>query len=217
MTGLLGTAAYYWTIPSLGAGKATLITNTYIVFASFIAMFTLGERLQWKRLLWLGSAFLGIVLLVGPDEESRRLSVGWPETIALLGAGLAAWAVVLVRQLSQTYSIGTIYLAQCLWILLPIAVLAAPSLSALDAPGAGLLLLAALAAGGGQLAMNEGFRCLDVTTGASIQTLWPVGTTFGGWLLFDERFGAGQWLGAVLILASILKIAASKPSSNGRT
>ncbi len=212
LTGLLGTAAYYWTVPSLGAGKATLICNTYVVFASLIAMVSLGERPSPGRFLWLAAAFAGIVLLVGPNGSGVRFTVGFHEIVALLGAGLAAWSVVLVRQLSLEHSIGTIYLAQCLWILGPVALLAAPALPSLDGSGVTLLVLAATAAGCGQLAMNEGYRCLDVTTGASIQTLWPVATTFGGWLLFDERFGALQWIGAVLILASIWRIAVSGAS-----
>jgi drug/metabolite transporter (DMT)-like permease len=209
IVGLLGTAAYYWTIPSLGAGKATLVCNTYVIFASVFATFSLGERLSLSRALWLGLAFSGIVLLIGPTVGGTGLAFGFHEIVALGGAILAAWAVVLVRQLSFVYSIGTIYLAQCLWILAPVAVLAVPDLASLSAADAGLLVLAATAAGFGQLAMNEGYRCLTITTGASLQMLWPVFATAGGWLLFEERFGALQWLGAALILASIWRIAAA--------
>ncbi len=213
LTGLLGTAAYYWTVPSLGAGKATLICNTYVVFASLIAMVSLGERPSLRRFLWLAAAFAGIVLLVGPNGGDKPFSIGLHEIVALLGAAMAAWSVVLVRQLSHRHSIGVIYLAQCLWILGPVAALAIPNLSALGGVQIALLVLAAVAASGGQLAMNEGYRCLDVTTGASLQTLWPVATTLGGWLLFDERFGTMQWIGAALILASTWRIAVSAAGS----
>ncbi len=205
ITGLLGTAAYYWTVPSLGAGKSTLVCNTYVVFASLIAVFALGERLTVSRALWLGAAFAGIALLTGPDAHGR-FTFGGPELLALFGAVMAAWSVVLVRQLSLEFSIGTIYLAQCLWILGPVAVLAAPDLPSLGQGELTLLVLAATAASFGQLAMNEGYRCLTVSSGASLQMLWPVATTCGGWLLFDERFGTLQWLGAALILASIWRI-----------
>ncbi len=210
IVGLLGTAAYYWTIPSLGAGKATLVCNTYVIFASVFATFSLGEPLTVSRTAWLVLAFAGIVLLIGPSGENARFSFGLHEIIALAGAILAAWAVVLVRQLSFVYSIGTIYLAQCLWILVPIAVLAGPDLPRLSLADTSLLVLAATAASFGQLAMNEGYRCLTITTGASIQMLWPVFATAGGWLLFDEQFGTLQWLGAGLILAAIHKIAVAE-------
>lgn len=206
LSGLLGTAAYYWTVPTLGAGKATLICNTYVIFASIIAMLSLGERLTVSRFLWLAASFAGIVLLVGPRAGGEGFTIGFHEILALFGAIMAAWSVVLVRQLSLEYSIGTIYLAQCVWIFVPIAFLAVPELTELTGREVALLLLAATAAGYGQLAMNEGYRCLTVTTGATIQMLWPVSTTLGGWLLFAERFGPLQWAGAILILASIWRI-----------
>ncbi len=206
LSGLLGTAAYYWTVPALGAGKATLICNTYVIFASVIAMLSLGEKLTATRFLWLAASFVGIVLLVGPHAEGEGFAIGFHEILALFGAVMAAWSVVLVRQLSLEYSIGTIYLAQCVWIFFPIALLAVPDLPALNLREVSLLTLAATAAGFGQLAMNEGYRCLTVTTGATIQMLWPVSTTLGGWLLFNESFGPLQWVGAVLILTSIWQI-----------
>ena len=206
LSGLLGTAAYYWTVPALGAGKATLICNTYVIFASIIAMLSLGEKLTVQRFLWLAASFVGIVLLVGPRAGGEGFSIGFHEILALFGAIMAAWSVVLVRQLSLKYSIGTIYLAQCVWIFFPIAFLAVPDLPALTVREIGILALAATSAGFGQLAMNEGYRCLTVTTGATIQMLWPVSTTLGGWLLFAERFGPLQWVGAGLILVSIWQI-----------
>lgn len=206
LCGLLGTAAYYWTVPTLGAGKATLLCNTYVIFASIIAMSSLGEKLTARRFLWLALSFAGIVLLVGPRAGGEAFAVGWNEVIALFGAIMAAWSVVLVRQLAITYSIGTIYLAQCVWILVPIGALAVPELHTLTLPQWGILIFAGVAASYGQLAMNEGYRCLTVTTGATLQMLWPVLTTLGGWLLFSEIFGPLQWLGAFLILASIWRI-----------
>ncbi len=69
VTGLLGTAAYYWTVPTLGSGMATLICNTYVVFASLIAVLALGEKLTRGRFAWLALAFVGIVFLIGPNAE----------------------------------------------------------------------------------------------------------------------------------------------------
>jgi len=99
LSGLLGTAAYYWTVPTLGAGKATLICNTYVIFASIIAMLSLGERLTLRRFFWLAASFAGIVLLVGPRAGGEGLTIGFNEILALFGAIMAAWSVVLVRQL----------------------------------------------------------------------------------------------------------------------
>jgi len=210
ITGLLGTAAYYWTVPTLGAGMATLICNTYVIFASLIAVLALGEKLTPARFAWLALAFIGIIFLIGPNAEVSGFKVGINEVIAIFGAILAAASVVLVRRLVADYSIGTIYLAQCIWIFLPLAFIALPKLSGLDGPEVGLLILAATAAGWGQLAMNEGYRCLSVSAGASIQMLWPVLTTIGGFLLFEETFVTLQLIGAALILASVWRVSVKK-------
>lgn len=208
IVGLLGTAAYYWTVPTLGAGMATLICNTYVIFASVIAVLALGEKLTPARFAWLAASFVGIVLLVGPNADVGGFRLGWNEVVALAGAVLAAWAVVLVRRLAADHSIGTIYLAQCVWIFLPVVFLAGPDLVTLTLSDVLLLVAAATAAGWGQLAMNEGYRCLPVSTGASLQMLWPVATTAGGWVLFGERLILLQGIGAVLILAAIWRMSA---------
>ncbi|MCB1061664.1 MAG: DMT family transporter [Verrucomicrobiae bacterium] len=210
LTGLLGTAAYYWTVPSLGAGKATLFCNTYVIFAALIAALALGESLTWKRFIWLALAFAGIVFLAGPQLQGPAWSIGLDEMIALFGAVMAAASVVLVRQLTVHHSIGTIYLAQCVWIFVPMIFLTSRHLPALSGMDWTLLIVAATAASYGQLAMNEGYRCLSVTTGASLQMLWPVLTAIGGLAWFDERFAPLQLVGAVLILVSIWAISTRK-------
>ncbi len=214
LTGLLGTAAYYWTIPKLGAGMATLICNTYVIFASLIAVLALGEKLTIRRFAWMSLSFMGIVLLVGTRAENRSDFLGFYEIVALVGAILAAWSVVLVRRLTEEFSIGTIYLAQCVWILTPMAFVAGPALFDLAAVDWGLLIVAATAASYGQLAMNEGYRCLNVSLGASLQMLWPVLSLSGGWILFDERFADLQMVGAVVVLTAVwrLSVARSVPT-----
>lgn len=215
LTGLLGTAAYYWTVPKLGAGMATLICNTYVIFASLIAVLALGERLTLRRFSWMAAAFVGIVLLVGQRAENSVgvQFLGFYEIVALAGAVLAASSVVLVRRLTEEFSIGTIYFAQCVWILAPTAVFVVPGLLDLAAIDWCLLIVAATAASYGQLAMNEGYRCLSVSLGASLQMLWPVSTVIGGWLLFDEQLAGLQFVGACIILASVWRLSVAKPDA----
>ncbi len=209
-SGLVGTAAYYWTVPTLGAGKATLFCNTYVIFAAVIAALCLGEKLNRKRFAWLALAFAGIVLLTGPSESGSGFSVGINEIIALLGALTAAWSVILVRQLVVHHSISTIFLAQCVWIFLPVAFLTYRELPGLDGFEWFLLISAATMASFGQLMMNEGYRCLTVAVGASMQMLWPVLTALGGLAWFDERFAPLQIAGAVLILFGTWRVSVER-------
>jgi drug/metabolite transporter (DMT)-like permease len=204
LTGLLGTACYYWTVPPLGAGKATLISTTYVVFAALIAAWILREQLTKVRLGWMLLAFAGVAMLSGLKGATFQ---GIPELVAVIGAITAAVTVVLIRQLSAVHSIGTIYLAQCVWILFPILPFTVPQLDDLSPHSLIILTVAAITASYGQLAMNEGYRCLNVATGASIQMIWPVLTSVGGIFLFDETFGLWQIAGAAVILLANWMIA----------
>jgi|688.fasta_scaffold59187_6 drug/metabolite transporter (DMT)-like permease len=197
--GAFGTAAYYLTIGPLGAGKATLIGNTWCVFAAIMAAFVLHEKLGLVKVLGISLAIAGLALLTGMTPGSLVL-FGMHEAIALGGAVMAATVVVVIRQLTRTETSATIFASQCLYALIigiPVAMMNFTSIGWLDA---GLLAAAALFATFGQLAMTEGFRFLSVAAGGAFQNAVPLFTTLGGILLFAEPFSMMQSLGALLIL-----------------
>lgn len=197
--GAFGTAAYYLTIGPLGAGKATLIGNTWCVFAAIMAAFVLHEKLGLVKVLGISLAIAGLALLTGMTPGSLVI-FGMHEAIALGGAVMAAMVVVVIRQLTRTETSATIFASQCLYALIigiPVAMMNFTSIGWVDA---GLLAAAALCATLGQLAMTEGFRFLSVAAGGAFQNTVPLLTTLGGILLFAEPFSIMQSLGALLIL-----------------
>ncbi len=197
--GALGTAAYYITIGPLGAGKATLIGNTWCVFASIMAAFVLHEKLGAVKIFGILLAIFGLGLLTGmtPGTLSK---FGQHELIALTGSVLAATVVVVIRQLTRTETSATIFASQCVYGLLlgvPFAWMHFISLGWADI---GLLCAAAVCATFGQLAMTEGFRFLPVTVGGAFQNAVPVTTTLCSIILFAEPFSLPQAIGGVLVL-----------------
>lgn len=197
--GAIGTAAYYTTLPVLGAGKATLIGNTWSIWAALMAVPLLGEKLTRKKVIGMVLAIGGIALIT-EIEKGHAAHLGVHELIAIGGALVAACVVVVIRQLTRTETSGTIFASQCLFT----GLLALPFCFCLPLPGVtdiGLLTLAALAASCGQLGMTEGFRFLPVSVGGAFQMLLPLLITAGGCLLFAETFTLMQSLGAGLILA----------------
>lgn len=210
ITGIIGTAAYYYTVPTLGAGKATLLCNTYVLFAAIIAAMFLREVLKSAQIIWLLVSFFGIALLLGEGTTLLRPSFGFYEFIALAGAIAAASTVVLIRQLTKHFPNGTIFMAQCLWIGIPILPFAWPHLQQLQTIDTLLLTLAATMAAIGQLFLNEGFRRLPVAQGAAIQNTWPLLTTAGGILFFGELFSTPQIIGGGLILIGTFMISKSR-------
>ena len=197
--GAFGTIAYYITIGPLGAGKATLIGNTWCVFAAIIAAFVLHEKLGIVKVLGISLALAGLALLTGMTPGSMAV-FGKHEAIALGGAVMAAAVVVVIRQLTRTETSATIFASQCLYALLIGIPVAAMNFTSLGWADAGLLSAAALCATFGQLAMTEGFRFLSVAAGGAFQNSVPVLTTLGGIFFFAEPFSTLQTLGAVLVL-----------------
>jgi drug/metabolite transporter (DMT)-like permease len=197
--GALGTAAYYTTIGPLGAGKATLIGNTWTIFAAIMAAFVLHERLGLMKLLGIGLAMAGLSLLTG-IAPGTIAQFGHHELIALTGAVLAAAVVVVIRQLTRTESSATIFSSQCIYAAILALPFAASHVTSLNTMDVILLTAAALCASVGQLAMTEGFRFLSVAAGGAFQMLVPVVISLASILLFAESFTFAQAMGGVLVL-----------------
>ncbi|MCC6884509.1 MAG: DMT family transporter [Verrucomicrobiales bacterium] len=196
--GAIGTACYYRTLPELGAGKATLISNTWVIWSAIMAVFMLGELLSWRKIIGMGFAIVGITFLLGL-QGGDFTQVGRFEMVAVIGAFIAAGVVVVIRQLTLTETSGTIFASQCAYT----GLLALPFILRLPLPSladTGLLIAAAVSAALGQLAMTEGFRFLPVSTGGAFQILLPLSITVASMALFKEPFSGLQGVGAVLIL-----------------
>ncbi|WP_395751429.1 DMT family transporter [Prosthecobacter sp.] len=197
--GALGTAAYYTTIGPLGAGKATLIGNTWAIFAAIMAAFVLHERLGLVKLAGILLALTGLSLLTGLAPGTMA-QFGHHEMIALIGAVMAAAVVVVIRQLTRTETSATIFSSQCIYALLLSLPLAAGGFTTLNLMDVTLLTAAALCASVGQLAMTEGFRFLSVAAGGAFQMTVPLVISLSSIALFAEPFSVAQALGGVLVL-----------------
>ena len=198
--GALGTAAYYTSVGPLGAGKATLIGNTWCVWAAIMAAFVLHERLGLMKVPGIVIAIVGLGLLTDISPESLAHDGKWV-AVALAGAILAALVVVVIRQLTKTETTATIFASQCMYGLLLALPFAARHVIHLTAIDVTLLLVAAMCASVGQIGMTEGFRYLTVAAGGAFQITLPLFISTGGVLFFGEHFSLVQALGGALILA----------------
>ena len=199
LVGGFGVYGTYLTVVELGAGRAVLIGNTYVVFAAIMAAFWLGEKLRPSFALGAVVTFLGLALLT--NVFSTQAHPGFYDFVALVVALASAYVVVTIRQLHGTEHTSTIFGAQCVYGLLLCAIPAALQPESIPALGWLLLFIASLTAGLGQITMTLAFRHLPAGEGSLWQMLVPVGVAVGGWLFFHERFSATELVGAALILA----------------
>lgn len=199
LVGGFGVYGTYLTVVELGAGRAVLIGNTYVVFAAFMAALWLGEKLRPGFLVGAVITFTGLALLTNVFAADAH--PGFYDLVALAVALASAYVVVTIRQLHDTEHTATIFGAQCVYGLVLCTVPAALHPETIPPFGWFLLLIASLAAGLGQITMTRAFRDLPAGEGSLWQMLVPPGVAVGGWLFFAEHFSVPELVGAALILA----------------
>jgi drug/metabolite transporter (DMT)-like permease len=197
LLGGAGTAIFYHTIVYLGAGRATFINTTYVIFGALLAVWLLGERFRVALGVGGVAALGGLALLTNAFSGGRA---GWYDALAVLGALASAQVVVTIRQLHATEHTSTIFASQCVYGLITCAPLAIAGFSSLAPASAALMVLAGLFAAGGQISMTRAFRDLPVAEGSLLQMLVPLGIAAGGIVLFGETLAVHEWIGAGLIL-----------------
>jgi drug/metabolite transporter (DMT)-like permease len=199
IVGGAGVYAYYLTVVKIGAGRATFINNTYVIFGALLAVWMLRER--FRRALAVGSiaALAGLALLTNAFGAHAHASAY--DLLAVASAFGSAYVVVTIRQLhAEGEHTATIFAAQCAYGLLicalPAAFAVGISLNAWT-----LMFVGGVFAAGGQIAMTRAFRDLPVAEGSLLQMLVPLGIAIGGFAFFGEHFAPHELIGAALILA----------------
>jgi drug/metabolite transporter (DMT)-like permease len=205
LVGGFGVYLTYLTIIELGAGRATFIGNTYVIWGAFMAAWVLKEKLHASVLTGGIAALAGLALLTNVFSSSRPPSLY--DALAVFASLLSAHVVVTIRQLHGREHTSTIFAAQCAYGLLICTVPAVQTFEPLSLSAWAVLIVASLCAGGGQLTMTRAFRDLSVAEGSLIQMVVPLGIAVGGFAFFDEHFAAHELLGAALILAATAFVA----------
>jgi drug/metabolite transporter (DMT)-like permease len=200
LIGALGTCGFYFTVAHLGAGRATFISTTYVVFGALLAVWMLGERFRLSTAAGGAIALIGLALLTNAFGAGSRTSTY--DLLGLIVALSSAWIVVTIRQLHATEHTATIFGAQCVYGLLVCSIPAVLHWQTIPPLAWALIALASACAGAGQIMMTRGFLHLSVADGSLLQMLVPIGIGVGGAAFFQERFTVVEFVGAGLILAS---------------
>jgi drug/metabolite transporter (DMT)-like permease len=199
VVGGIGVYVTYLTVVKIGAGRATFIGNTYVIWGALLAAWMLKEKLRSAVLVGGLAAVAGIGLLT--NVFATDVHPGIYDALAVVAALLSAWVVVTIRQLHATEHTSTIFSAQCAYVLLICGVPAAVTYRPLSAAAWGVMFLVGVTAGVGQLCMTRAFRDLPVAEGSLIQMLVPLGIALGGMAFFGEHFAPHEMVGAALILS----------------
>jgi len=201
--GLLGGAAvllYFLALTRIPAGEATLLNNTFPVFATVLSVMALGEKPTVHLAVALGIATLGMVLVLG--DGTLPTGLGWGEAAGIASALLGAGAVTSIRALRATDNAPTIFFAFTLggmMVSLPFAFTGWPPWGPLwlAAGAVGVLSFAA------QLLMTDAYGALTVPEAALWQQLTPPASYLWGLVLLGERISLGGAAGVLIGISGV--------------
>ncbi len=191
---------YFLAIERIPAGEATLLNNTFPIWAVILSFFVLGERPTVHLAVALAVASAGVFLVLGGGAVRIRLGGG--EVLAIVSAIAGGAAVTSIRALRSTDNAPTIFFAFALGGLLvsiPFGFAPWPSSPAPYVATLALGVVAFLA----QIFMTEAYGTLSVPEAALWQQLTPMASYLWA-LTLGERIGwvtaAGVLLGAAGIV-----------------
>ena len=203
-------ALWHHSIGLIGAGPATLLANTQIIWITLIGLFFLGERPSRVFWLFLPLTLLGMFLLVGGGlagiphaADQRGLALG-------IGSGIAYAGMLVCLRLAQRRVLIPPESALLVQISLALAALTLVGLAEHSLPvalateqHAWLALLGIGVQAVCWYLISYGIRRLPGHHGGMILLAQPVCSLVLGWWLLGQALTSGRVAGALLILIAV--------------
>jgi drug/metabolite transporter (DMT)-like permease len=198
--GGLAALLYFLAIERIPAGEATLLNNTFPIWAVLLSLFLLNERPTIHLAIALAVASAGVFLVVGGGDV--RLGLGWGQALAIASAITGGAAITSIRALRATDNAPTIFFAFAVGGLLvstPFAFGSWPTgtLPYLAMIGVGVVAFVA------QILMTEAYGALSVPEAALWQQLTPIASYLWA-LTLGERIGWFTVVGVLLGVAGVV-------------
>ena len=109
ITGGVAILLYFLSIQHTTLTKATLLSNSYPVFAALFGVLVLRERMTFRTLLVFVASMVGVWLVVNPRGQQWVLG----DIYGVIGAAAAGSAIVFIRHLRQTENPFSIFWYLC--------------------------------------------------------------------------------------------------------
>ncbi len=194
-----GVASWFYAMTQISIAEVTAMNYLAPVYVTIGAAFFLGEKLALRRILAVGVALIGAMVILRPGF--RELSPGHFAMLftAVMFAGSYLTAkvmadevspAVVVAMLSVTVTIGLAPLAAMVWV--------TPTMEQLI-----WMFVLACFATAGHYTMTLAFQAAPVTVTQPVTFLQLFWAVLLGALVFDEGFDSWVIFGGLIILASV--------------
>lgn len=193
---------YYTAFAILPFAVVTTVTFSQALFLVILAAFIGQEQVGPRRWIATGVGFLGVLVIMRPGQEAFEPGV----LLALLGAVISAYLMLLTRRLGRTESGLTIMTYVCL---LSGLMLALPAWWVWQEPTAmqwQLLITLGLVGTVGQFMFVHAFKRAEASALAPIDYIRLIFAVIAGYWLYDELPDLWTWAGAAIIIVSALTV-----------
>ncbi|MBW3564486.1 MAG: DMT family transporter [Acidobacteria bacterium] len=203
-------ACWHRSIAMIGAGLATVLGNTQVVFVALAAWLFHRERPNRMALAFVPVVFFGVVLISGVFDERAWGTDPLGGAIFGVLTGLTYAAFLLIFRVSNTATVAPPVgpLMDATFGALVASVLLIPTDRhfswEISWPAHGwLLALAVTASVVGWLLISWVLPRLPALETSVILLVQPMLTVLWGWALLGEDLGIGQWIGVAVVLSGI--------------
>lgn len=211
LSGGLASTCFFLGIQYTSLTHATLLNNTFIIWASLFAVFWLGEKLGWLGSFAVIGASIGVALVTNPQGGEIRIG----DWISLFSGIMAGMAVVQIRRLRQTENSFSIFFYFNM-VGLPISLLAMllshskfilPAFSQVP-----ILLLVGVSSVCSQLLMTYGYKEMRAAQGSLIMLTTVLSSALLSHWIFHDPISFYTICGGILIIisAAVLSLRSTK-------
>ncbi len=192
-----------WAVAVLPLTTAITLAFAQVFFVALLAMWFLKEPVGWHRISAVLFGFVGVVVVMRPGVDGL---INIYALIPLAGAVGAAFAVISVRQLSQTESTATLLFYQAAFVGLLAGIPLIWFWVTPDLFGLFFLIAMGVLATAGQWVGVKALRLGEASVIGNIQYTQLIYAAILGYFIFDEVPDVFTLIGAAIIIGSALYI-----------
>lgn len=178
--------------------NATLLNNTYPIFATVWAAFYLKERIKPSIVIPLIASIAGIVLLTHPNLSQIR----YGDVFGLISGVLAGFSIVIIRKLRLTESAWSVFFYLSIFGAAFSGAAAIPDFRIPEPQIAGYIVLAGILGTVGQVIMTSAYKYTTASLGSVLSMSTAMFAALFGMIFMGEMLTVMESAGALVILLS---------------
>jgi drug/metabolite transporter (DMT)-like permease len=204
---------FYKAVEVTTVANANILNMTYPIFVALIAWVFLSDQRDGVALVMVPVAFAGIWLIVAPAGMGWNWNNAWG-----LASGVSASVAIVYLNLCRRYDDAEITLFYMFgWGAVIIFLMFHEAIFRPNAAEFHYLLICSLFGVGGQYLLTYGFRFVTAVEGSVItSSRILLAAVLGPSMVADPSLTLWGWVGAVLIFAANVILAARKTRASGR-